>query len=45
MGPGGGYVVHRKNGEFVGDERREREKSARGGDGKMDREKRGRLQR
>jgi len=45
MSPGGQYFVHKKNGEFVGNERRERGKSACIGDRKTDREKRVRLQR
>lgn len=37
--------MHKKNGEFVGNERREKEKAACVGDRKTDREKRVRLQR
>lgn len=45
MSPRGCYIVHKKNGEFGGNERREREKSACVGDRKTDRGKRVRLQR
>lgn len=43
--PRGRYIVHKKNGECVGNERKEREKSACVGAGKTEREKRVRLQR